>query len=214
MTADALFSAEATENRPPVDALFSAEATQNRPTALDPAGVAAAASATAAAATVRRITVADTARVRALRLEMLADTPLAFLETLAQAAARPHAEYRRRAAQFAAGDERAQFIAERDGRVVGQVGGLFLPAVDVATTVVFAVYVTPTCRGSGVLELLIDAVAAWSRAAGRPRLLLEVVTGNARALRAYQRIGFTDTGKRQPHPTISGLTELVMTRPA
>jgi ribosomal protein S18 acetylase RimI-like enzyme len=169
--------------------------------------------ATPVVATVRRVTVDDTARVRALRLEMLADTPLAFLETLAQAAARSHAEYRRRVAQFAAGDERAQFIAERDGRVVGQVGGLVLPP-NPATTVVFAVYVTPACRGSGVLELLIEAVAVWSRAAGRPQLLLEVVTGNARALRAYQRIGFTDTGQRLPHPIIPGLTELVMTRPA
>ena len=37
---------------------------------------------------------ADAARMRALRLEMLADSPLAFLETLAQAAARPHDDYR------------------------------------------------------------------------------------------------------------------------
>jgi len=36
---------------------------------------------------VHRVTEADAARMRALRLEMLADSPLAFLETLAQAAA-------------------------------------------------------------------------------------------------------------------------------
>ena len=46
--------------------------------------------------TVRRVTAADTARMRALRLEMLADSPLAFLETLAQAAARSHEGYRQR----------------------------------------------------------------------------------------------------------------------
>ena len=35
--------------------------------------------------TVHRVTEADAGRMRALRLEMLADSPLAFLETLAQA---------------------------------------------------------------------------------------------------------------------------------
>ena len=50
---------------------------------------------------VHRVTVEDAARMRALRLEMLADNPLAFLETLAQAAARPHEAFRRRVAQAA-----------------------------------------------------------------------------------------------------------------
>jgi RimJ/RimL family protein N-acetyltransferase len=160
---------------------------------------------------VRRVTVAEAGRMRALRLEMLADSPLAYLETLAEAAARPHAEFRRRIAQVATGDQRAQFIAERDGRLVGHAGGAQWPS-DASSTVIFAVYVTPSCRGTGVLGQLVEAVADWSRAAGRPRLLLEVVTGNARALRAYRRLGFTPTGETHPHPTIPGLTELVMAR--
>ena len=41
-----------------------------------------------------------------------------------------------------------------------------------------------------------------------------MVTGNRRAITAYQRLGFVDTGRRAPHPTIPVLTELVMTRPA
>lgn len=160
---------------------------------------------------VRRVTVEDAARMRALRLEMLADSPLAFLETLAEAAARPHAEYRRRIEQVAAGDQQAQFVAERDGRLIGHAGGAQRPA-DPASTVIFAVYVTPSCRGTGVLGRLVDAVADWSRAAGRPRLVLEVVTGNERAIRAYGRLGFTSTGETQPHPRIPTLTELTMVR--
>ncbi len=157
------------------------------------------------------MTVADAARIRALRLEMLADSPLAFLETLAQAAARPHADYRQRIAQVATGDHQAQFVAERDGRLIGNAGGVAWTE-DRASTLVFAVYVTPAGRGSGVLELLIEEVATWSRAAGRPRLVLEVVTGNDRAIRAYQRLGFIATGEVNPHPTIPSLTEIVMAR--
>jgi GNAT superfamily N-acetyltransferase len=163
--------------------------------------------------TVRRVRPGDAARVRALRLEMLADSPLAYLETLAEAAARPHTEYQARIALMAVGDERGQFIAESDGRLVGHAGGQRW-STDRNTTVIFAVYVTPSCRGTGVLERLIEGVAAWSRAAGRSRLLLEVVTGNDRALRAYQRLGFQDSGERVPHPTVPVLTEMRLYRPA
>jgi GNAT superfamily N-acetyltransferase len=163
--------------------------------------------------TVRRVRPEDAARVRALRLEMLADNPLAFLETLDEAAARPHTEYRDRVARMAVGDKRAQFVAERAGRLVGHAGGMAWPESG-DTTVIFAVYVTPEHRGSGVLEGLIDGVARWSREVGRHRLLLEVVTGNDRALRAYHRLGFVQSGERVPHPTVPVLTELRLYRPA
>lgn len=151
--------------------------------------------------------------MRALRLEMLADAPLAFLETLADAAARPHTEFAARVAYTSAGSSNAQFIADPNGRLVGHAGGMVAPN-EPGLTVIYAVYVTPTWRGSGLLGELIDGVAAWSRACGRPELLLEVVVGNDRAYRAYQRLGFIDTGVRVPHPTIPALNELQMRRPA
>ncbi|MEV4760898.1 GNAT family N-acetyltransferase [Micromonospora sp. NPDC049559] len=164
-------------------------------------------------ATVRRVRPADAARMRALRLEMLADSPLAFLETLADAAARPHAEYAARIARNSIGIACAQFVAEADGRFVGHAGGIAAPE-EPALTVIFAVYLTPSWRGRGLLGELVDAVAAWSRAAGRPELLLEVVVGNDRAVRAYERLGFVDTGVRAPHPNVPVLTELQMRRRA
>jgi GNAT superfamily N-acetyltransferase len=163
--------------------------------------------------TVRRVRPYDAARTRALRLEMLADSPLAFLETLAQAAARPHAEYRARIARAAVADDFAQFVADPGGPLVGHAGGIALPGGP-DTTVIFAVYVSPAWRGGPVLARLVDEVAAWSRAVGRPELLLEVVTGNDRAVRAYARLGFVDTGVRVPHPTVPVLTELQMRRRA
>ena len=163
--------------------------------------------------TVHRVIPADAARMRALRLEMLADSPLAFLETVAQAAARPHEEYRRRIAQAATGHQLAQFVADPGGRLIGHAGGTVLPE-EPGVTVIFAVYVTPARRGGRVLGELVEAVADWSRAAGRPGLMLEVVVGNDRAVNAYRRLGFEDTGVRVPHPTVPALTELQMRRPA
>ena len=163
--------------------------------------------------TVHRVTPADAGRMRALRLEMLADSPLAFLETLAQAAARSHDDYRRRIVQASSGDRLAQFVADPGGRLIGHAGGTVLPE-EPGVTIVFAVYITPERRGGGVLAELVDAVAHWSREAGRPDLMLEVVVGNDRAVRAYERLGFTDTGVRVPHPVIPTLTELQMRRTA
>lgn len=151
--------------------------------------------------------------MRALRLEMLADSPLAFLETLAQAAERSHASYRQRVVQASRGDSLAQFVADpgEGERLIGHAGGTISPDFP-GETVIFAVYVTPAHRGGKVVADLIEAVAAWSAALGRPNTLLEVVVGNNRALRAYEKLGFTDTGERVPHPVIPALTELRMRR--
>jgi predicted GNAT family acetyltransferase len=162
---------------------------------------------------IRRVRPTDAARTRALRLEMLADSPLAFLETLAQAAARPHADYAARIAANAEGDRVAQFIAVADGRAIAHAGGTVI-AEEPDVTVIFAVYVTPAWRGQGLIAALTEAVAAWSRGAGRPELMLEVVVGNDRAVRAYERVGFVDTGVRLPHPTTAAMTELQMRRRA
>ncbi|MFD0519671.1 GNAT family N-acetyltransferase [Paractinoplanes durhamensis] len=151
--------------------------------------------------------------MRALRLEMLADSPLAFLETVATAAARPHEAYRQRIAQAERGCRLAQFVADPGGRsrLIGHAGGTVLPD-DPDETVIFAVYVTPAHRGGKVLAELVEAVAAWSRSCGRDRLMLEVVSGNDRAVRAYEKLGFEDTGERVPHPVLPALTELRMRR--
>src|SRR5690348_14465352 len=129
--------------------------------------------------TVRRVRPGDAGRLRAIRLEMLVDSPLAFLERIDEAAARPHAEVQQRTARLATDAEMAQFVAEVDGRVIGQAGG-WAPPGTIGVTLIFAVYLTPSWRGRGVLGRLIDAIGEWSRAMGRPHLELEVVVGNDR----------------------------------
>ncbi|GIF09490.1 hypothetical protein Asi03nite_70280 [Actinoplanes siamensis] len=150
--------------------------------------------------------------MRALRLEMLADSPLAFLETLAQAAARSHEGYRRRLGMAAEGPQLAQFVADPgDGPLLGHAGGTEIPE-EPLVTVVFSVYLTPASRGGKMLASLVETVADWSTAAGRHELMLEVVVGNGRAVRAYEKLGFEDTGVRLPHPTVPVLTQLQMRR--
>jgi RimJ/RimL family protein N-acetyltransferase len=144
---------------------------------------------------------------------MLADTPLAFITTLAEAAAMPHKEYVGRVTRSSAGTQHAQFVAEAGGRLVGSANAFEHPTVPTNTLIV-AVFVSPSHRGGQTLARMIDATAAWSRESGRPNLELEVVATNRRAVRAYQKLGFVPTGDLISHPTIPSLREQVMTRRA
>jgi RimJ/RimL family protein N-acetyltransferase len=163
--------------------------------------------------TIRRVAKEDSGAVRGLRIEMLADTPLAFVTTLAEVAEHKHDEYVGRCVRAAAGSQYAQYLAQVDRRLVGQVSAYADPA-NPDTTMLVSIYISPAHRGNGTLRALVDAVAAWSRECGRRRLELEVVTTNERALRAYQKLGFLPFGDTMPHPTIPTMREQRMGRPA
>jgi predicted GNAT family acetyltransferase len=149
--------------------------------------------------------------MRALRLEMLADTPIAYLETVDQAEMRPAESWSKRAALRAAGDREATFLAESAGRIVASAGGM---TDERDRTIIVAVYITPAYRGTGLIGRLVEEIAAWSLAAGRTELALEVARENPRAVAAYARLGFVATGATTPHPLYSDVTEQEMVRPA
>lgn len=161
--------------------------------------------------TVRRIGADDGLRWRALRLRALADTPIAFVDTVEQARARPDADWHEAAARHAAGCESALFIAERAGEWVGVAGGF---AAGEGSSTIFTVFVDPAVRGQHILEALLDAVTEWSVSCGRGTLALEVAVQNPRAIAAYRRLGFTGTGQSRTHPLYPEVTEVEMTRPA
>lgn len=52
------------------------------------------------------------------------------------------------------------------------------------------VYVAPSARGEGAVELLFDAVEEQARVLNCCKLTLEVLQGNVRAQAAYRRLGF------------------------
>lgn len=112
-------------------------------------------------AIVRRVVATDVARARAIRLEMLTDSPDAFLETAAQYAARPMAEVAAIVAARASGNVIAQFAAVHRERFIGSATAA-ADVDDQCTVGLFAVYVTPAHRGTGVVvDALVDAAAGW-----------------------------------------------------
>ena len=157
---------------------------------------------------VRRVRPEDWPAVRQLRLEALADTPIGFLETLADARAKPDADWQARAARGAAGGAGFQVLAFDGERPVGN-SVCFLAD---GRAWLGAVYVATDHRGQGLLARLVEACSAWAREQGVDALHLEVHETNARARTAYERLGFVDTGARTPYPLEPGGEELLMER--
>lgn len=150
------------------------------------------------AVTVRRTTEDDWERVRDLRFEMLADTPLAYLESLDDARLHGEAHWRARAARGSSAESITVVAVDADGRFVGTMGA-YLPSPAAGPTLV-AVYVSPAHRGraAGVTDGLLDAIEAWARPRGGT-LTLEVHEQNARARAAYEHRGFIATGAFTPY---------------
>ncbi|WP_066039529.1 GNAT family N-acetyltransferase [Herbiconiux solani] len=154
---------------------------------------------TAGGFVVRRTIEEDWREVRGLRLEMLADTPLAYLETVAHAERRSEAEWRAWARDGSAPDaitavaitDEGRWVASMTSKVPRGASGAFL----------FAVYVSPSHRGraAGVTDAVLTRIEEWARERG-DTLTLEVHEHNDRAVGAYRSRGFVETGVTRPYP--------------
>lgn len=131
---------------------------------------------------------------RAIRLAMLQDSPAAFGTTFEQVA-RNEEQYWR------------QLLTD-SVVLVAMVGGVPAGSVRYPTTqannpgdcVLLGMWVVPRFRSAGVGRALVDAVVEQARAAGKERVVLRVVAGNAPATDLYLRAGFAATGRTFPHP--------------
>ena len=52
-------------------------------------------------------------------------------------------------------------------------------------------YVVPEARGTGINGMVVEALAMWAQGRGVSELVLEVYAANARAVRAYEKVGFS-----------------------
>ena len=147
---------------------------------------------------VRRVVPDDGPALRDLRLEALADTPIAFCEALADARALGDDAWRARAARGATGGDSVQVMAFVGGRPVATSVGF----VEDGRAWLAAVYVTPGQRGRGLLPRLLRGVVSWAREQGCEELVLEVHEDNGPARAAYTGLGFVETGcgGRAPGP--------------
>ncbi|WP_280403465.1 GNAT family N-acetyltransferase [Nocardia brasiliensis] len=139
---------------------------------------------------IRLLAADDWEAFRRLRLRSLADAPQFFGSTLADAQARTEAVWRQILS------ERMQFVAVGDGVELGTVGAM--RDADRGGLHLVSMWVAPEARGTGVSDLLVEAVLDWADTAGSPPVWLEVADGNTVAERLYLRHGFVRTGVTGP----------------
>jgi ribosomal protein S18 acetylase RimI-like enzyme len=134
---------------------------------------------------------------REVRLAALRDSPDAFYTTYEQSRTRDETAWR----NWPALGRGAIFVAWLDGEPVGIVGigpqwdNETGTHVDNGIADLFAMWVAPAARGTGVADELIRAAIEWARAAGTDAVELEVAGGNDRARSVYERHGFVATTK-------------------
>lgn len=138
---------------------------------------------------IARLGAQDWEAYRDVRLAALGDAPSAFGSRLADERDRVEAEWRTRL------EQRTQFVAREEGLPVATVG--CRAAGDGAVELV-SLWVAPPSRGTGVADLLVDAVVADARDKGCATIVLWVSEGNEPAERLYARHGFMRSGRRQP----------------
>ena len=86
----------------------------------------------------------------------------------------------------------------RNGEIVGQLHlGRF---VDPAIGYINMFYVSPAWRGTGVAAAMEEYACAYLQAQGFQSAYLSVAAQNRRAIRFYEKQGWTDLGPRQDKP--------------
>ncbi|HVK22556.1 MAG TPA: GNAT family N-acetyltransferase [Actinokineospora sp.] len=147
---------------------------------------------------IRQLTADDWADLRDLRLAALADAPYAFGSTLERELRFDEERWRGWPVKH------GLFMAWLDGTPVAMAGAM--PEPDGVEMI--AVWAHPETRGTGAGVAVVQAVIDWSRDREAKRVTAWAVENNERALRFYQRLGFTPTGRDDDHRHNAGLREL------
>lgn len=159
---------------------------------------------------VRRTTEEEWEDLRAVRLAMLLDAPMAFGSTYARERDLEESTWRSRAA----GTAWLAWAPGADGREapVGSVTLWHAPEQEPGSSWLVGMWVAAHARGTGTADVLVEAVMDEARRQGLRRVLLEVAESNPRAAAAYRRLGFAEVGERSPSHTHACVTEVQMER--
>lgn len=147
---------------------------------------------------------------RALRLRALKEDPHAFGSTYAKESQLSNADWVKRVERWN-GETGIGFMAMDDDVACG-IAGSFLDQKDPTRAELISMWTAPTHRQRGVGRLLVNKVLNWARGRGARVLLLMVVGNNDSAIRFYERLAFTRTGRTQPYPNDPALIEYEMSR--
>lgn len=160
---------------------------------------------------VRRVRADEWAALKELRLRALRADPRAFGGTLADEESLPEARWVERARRSAASPTEGQWVADDPAR--GLVGSAVIAQVD-GQVHLFAMWVDPQCRRTGLGGRLLDSALSWCAHAFPGRAVqLEVNPRQTAAVHLYETRRFRTTGPRRPLGHMDGEWRIEMVRP-
>jgi len=157
------------------------------------------------------ITPHNVAVFRDVRLRALQEAPHAFGSTYAREVQFDHAEWAMRVERWN-GERGVGFLAMYGATACGIAGSL-LNENNPTRAQLVSMWTAPTHRQLGIGRLLVDAVLDWARSRNLLALLLMVTSNNDPAIRFYERLGFTKTGRTEPYPNDPNIFEYEMSQP-
>jgi ribosomal protein S18 acetylase RimI-like enzyme len=162
---------------------------------------------------IRRIRADEGPALMQVRLFSLLDAPYAFGGTYFDSIQHPADHWANRAAAGSAGGSSAIYLAHAPDGPVG-IAGAYEPADEADTRRIYGVWVERALRKQGLGGRLIETLLEWADGSGAAQCDLWVTESNAPALALYERLGFEDTGLRQPLPSNPTISEKKLVRPA
>jgi ribosomal protein S18 acetylase RimI-like enzyme len=147
---------------------------------------------------------------KAVRLRALQDDPYAFGSTYAKESQFEDAEWLARVARMN-GERGVGFLAF-DGNTACGIAGSFLSEDDRERATLVSMWTAATHRRQGVGCLLVKEVLTWAHGRRANTLCLMVTSNNEPAIRFYERMGFTRTGRTEPYPNDPEVLEYEMSR--
>ena len=158
--------------------------------------------------TIEPITPQNACLFKEVRLRALQDAPFAFGSTYAKELQFDDAEWLRRAERMN-GDRGVGFLA-MDGETACGIVGAFLDANVATRAQLVSMWTAQTHRQRGVGRLLVNEILNWARLRKVRTLLLMVTSNNDPAIRFYEKLGFTRTGRTEPYPNDPAVLEYEM----
>jgi GNAT superfamily N-acetyltransferase len=140
--------------------------------------------------TLRRLSRADWATLRAVRIEALSDSPMAFMSRLEDEQALTESDWQR------AFDGATWTVAEVAGAVIGLVKVVREPILS-PVRYLESIWVAPLHRRNRVFSALLARIIETERREGASDLLIWVLEDNHPARRVYEACGFRPTGRSQ-----------------
>jgi ribosomal protein S18 acetylase RimI-like enzyme len=161
--------------------------------------------------TIEPVTQCDAMLLKDIRLRALRDAPSAFSSTYEKESELSDADWAERAALWS-GDRSITYLA-KDAGAPCAIAAAYLDHENADQAHLVSMWVAPTHRRLGIGEKMVRKIFDWVRLQNISRLTLLVTSNNDAAIKFYERLGFTMTGKTAPHANNPSLGDCEMTRP-